>query len=184
MAKKITVSQALAAISVISCCLVGPFAGAENISLNFRKSSCSAFLEEVPLRTVIEKVRKETGIWIRAPNFLMNERISVQFENLPIQQGLKRILRGMNYSFLFDQDSNLLGAFIFSKAHRIGEEIYSAELNEQMVTAAFEGNTAAVMDLLAKGADVNAGDIGLWSPLFYAVANKQLDMIKMLLQVF
>ena len=182
MAKKISVFQALTAIWLISCCLVSVFAGAGNVSLNFQESTFTAFLEEVPLENVIEKVRKETGIWIRAPNSLLDERISVQFENLSIQQGLKRILRGMNYSFLFDQDSNLLGAFVFSKAHRIGEEIYSAELNEQMVTAAFESNTAAVMDLLAKGADVNAeGKYSGWTPLMLAARKGDTNLVNLLI---
>ena len=182
MVKKISVFQALTAIWLISCDLVSDFAGAGNVPLNFQESTFTAYLEEVPLENVIEKVRKETGIWIRAPNSLLDERISVQFENLSIQQGLKRILRGMNYSFLFDQDSNLFGAFVFSKAHRTGEEIYSAELNEQMVTAAFEGNTAAVMDLLAKGADVNAeGKYSGWTPLMLAARKGETNLVNLLI---
>ena len=182
MAKKITVFQALTAIWVISCCLMSAFARAENISLNFQESTFTAILEEAPLKNVIEKVRKETGIWIRAPESLLDEKVSVQFENLSIQRGLKRILRTMNYSFLFDQDNNLIGAFIFAKAHRIGGAIYSAELNEQMVTAAFEGNSAAVMSLLAKGADVNAaGKYSGWTPLMLAARKGDTKLVSLLI---
>ncbi len=182
MAKKITVLQALTAIWVISCCLMSAFARAENISLNFQESTFTAILEEATLKNVIEKVRKETGIWIRAPESLLDERVSVQFENLSIQRGLKRILRTMNYSFLFDQDNNLIGAFIFAKAHRIGGAIYSAELNEQMVTAAFEGNSAAVMSLLTKGADVNAeGKYSGWTPLMLAARKGDTKLVSLLI---
>ena len=157
-------------------------AGAETIALYFQKSSCTAYLDEQPLRNVIEKFRKDTGIWIRVPEFLLAERVSVQFENLPIQEGLKRILRMMNYSFLFDQDNNLIGAFVFAKANRIGPAIYSAELNERMVTAAFEGNSAAVMALLAKGADVNAqGKYSGWTPLMLAARKGDTKLVSFLI---
>jgi hypothetical protein len=182
MAKKITVFQALTAIWVISCYLMSALAGAENISLNFLESTFTAILEEEPLKNVIEKVRKETGIWVRVPESLLDEKVSVQFENLSIQQGLKRILRTMNYSFLFDQDNNLIGAFVFAKANRIGEAIYSAELNEQMVTAAFEGNAAVVMASLAKGADVNAeGKYSGWTTLMLAARKGDNKLVSLLI---
>jgi ankyrin repeat protein len=167
---------------VISCCLTCALAGAENISLNFLESTFTAILEEEPLKNVIEKVRKETGIWVRVPASLLDEKVSVQFENLSIQQGLKRILRTMNYSFLFDQDNNLIGAFVFAKANRIGEAIYSAELNEQMVTAAFEGNAAVVMASLAKGADVNAeGKYSGWTTLMLAARKGDNKLVSLLI---
>lgn len=182
MAKKITVFQALTAIWLISCYLMSAFAGAENFTLNIQESTCTAFLEGEPLKNVIEKVRKETGIWVRAPKSLLDERVSVQFENLSIQEGLKRILRTMNYGFLFDQDRNLIGVFVFSKSNRIGQAIYSAELNEQMVTAAFEGNTALVMDLVAKGADVNAeGKYSGWTPLMLAARKGDTKLVSLLI---
>ncbi len=174
--------KAVTAIWLCSCCLKSVFAGTEKISLNFQASTFSAILVEASIKNVIETVRKETGIWIRAPEYLLDERVSVQFENLSIQKGLKRILRTMNHSFFFDQDNNLIGALIFSKAHRIGELLYSAELNEQMVTAAFEGNTAAVMALLAKGADVNAeGKYSGWTPLMLAARKGDTNLVRFLI---
>ncbi len=182
MAKKTTLFQALTAIWLISCYLMSAFAGAESFTLNLQESTCTAFLEGEPLKNVIETVRKETGIWIRVPKSLLDERVSVQFENLSIQEGLKRILRTTNYGFLFDQDKNLIGAFVFSKSNRIGQAIYSAELNEQMVTAAFEGNSALVMDLLAKGADVNAeGKYSGWTPLMLAARKGDTKLVSFLI---
>ncbi|MDJ0815009.1 MAG: ankyrin repeat domain-containing protein [Desulfobacterales bacterium] len=182
MAKKITVSQALAAIWVISCCFIGTYAGAENISLNFQESSCTASLEKVPLRIVIDKLRRETGIWVKAPEYLLDERVSVKFENLSIQEGLKRIFRTMNHSLLFDLDSHLIGAFVFSSANRLARTIYSTELNEQMVSAAFEGNTTDVMALLAQGADVNAeGAYSGWTPLMLAAKKGNTQLVRLLI---
>ena len=182
MVKIITGYQALAAVAVISCCLISPFAVAENISLNLKESSCSAFLEEVPLRIVIEKVRQETGIWVKAPESVLDERVSVQFENLSILECLKRIFRQMNYSFLLDQDNILIGAFVFAKANRIGKVLYSVELNEQMVSAAFEGNAADVMAFLDQGADVNAeGKYSGWTPLMLAARKGDTKLVRLLI---
>ena len=170
------------AMAAISACHISTFVGAENFSLNFQESSCSAFLEEAPLRIVVETVLEETGIWIRVPESLLDERVSVQFENLSILEGLKRIFRKMNYSFLLDQHNNLIGAFVFAKADRIDTAIYSAELNEQMVSAAFEGNTAAVVELLSQGADVNAeGEYSGWTPLMLAARKGNTQLVSLLI---
>lgn len=119
MVKKIIVFPALTTILVISCYFFSASVGAESIYLDFQGTTLTASLEEAPLKMVIEKVQKETGIWFRVPESLLDERVSVQFESLSAQEGLKRILCAMNYSFLFDQENNLLGAFVFGKANRI-----------------------------------------------------------------
>ena len=182
MVKKTTVFPALTIIWVISYFLFSVPAGAENISMYFQEANITASLEEAPLKNIFEKVQKETGIWFRAPESLLDERVSVQFENLSIQEGLKRILRTMNHSFLFDQDNNLIGVFIFGKANRIRKATYSDELNEQIVKAAMEGGTAAVNALLAKGADVNAkGNYSGWTPLILAAIKGNTELVNFLL---
>lgn len=182
MAKKTIVFPALTIIWVISYFLFSVPAGAENISMYFQEANITASLEEAPLKNIFEKFQKETGIWFRAPESLLDERVSVQFENLSIQEGLKRILRTMNHSFLFDQDNNLIGLFIFGKANRIRKATYSDELNEQIVKAAMEGGTAAVNTLLAKGADVNAkGNYSGWTPLILAAIKGNTELVNFLL---
>ena len=182
MTKKITLFQILTAIWIVSCCLESAFAGTENISLIFQESTCTALLEQEPLKNIIEKVRRETGIWIRAPESVLDERVSVQFKNLSLKEGLRRILRTMNYSLLFDQDGNLIGALVVAKANKSWNSIYADELNEQMVSAAFEGNTAAVMDFLDKGADVNAqGKYSGWTPLMIAAKKGNTELVSLLI---
>ena len=156
MVKKTIVFSALTIIWVISYFLFSFPARAENISMDFQGSNITANLEEAPLKNIFEKVQKETGIWFRAPESLLDERVSVQFENLSLEEGLRRVLHTMNYSFLFDQDNNLIGAFVFGKANRKGKPTDRADLNERMVKAIMAGDTAAVVEFLAKGADVNA----------------------------
>jgi ankyrin repeat protein len=181
MARKTPVFPALTTIWVISYYLISA-AAVESIFLDFQGATFTAVLEQEPLKKVFEKIQKETGIWFKTPESLLEERVSVQFENLSVQEGIKRILRTMNYSFLFDHDNNLIGAFVFGKADRIRKAAYSAELNEQMVKAAMEGDTAAVIALLAKGADVNAkGKYSGWTPLMLAARKGDTELVNFLL---
>ena len=131
---------------------------------------------------MLEKVRRETGIWVKVPESLLDERVCVQFENVSIQEGLKRILRTMNHSLLFDQHNNLIGAFVFGKANRQRRTTYPADLNERMLKAAMEGNTAAVISLVTKGADVDAkGKYSGWTPLILASRKGEMELVNFLL---
>jgi hypothetical protein len=182
MAKKIALLSALITMCAIFYHLSSISVGAENISLGFQGASFTASLDEAHLKEVIEKVQNETGIWFRVPESLLDERVSVQFENLSVHEGLKRILHTMNHCFLFDQDNNLIGAFVFGKANGIRRETNLAELNEQMVKAAMDGDAAAVKALLARGADVNAkGEYSGWTPLMMAVRKGDIELVNFLL---
>ena len=156
MTQKAIVFLALTTILVLSNYFIVVAESKESSMLVFQGATITAILKEVPLQTVFEKVQKETGIWFKVAESELDERVSIQFENLSVKEGLKRILRTMNYSFLFDQDNNLIGAFVFGKTNRQRNAAYPSDLNERMLKAAMEGNTAAVVELLAKGADVNA----------------------------
>ena len=150
--------------------------------LVFQGATFSAILVEEPLKHVFEKVQKETGVWFRASESELAERVSVQFEKLTVEEGLRRILHSMNYGLLFDQNKNLIGAFVFEKVRKMEEATSLAELNEQIVTAAMKDATADVIDLLEKGADVNAkGEYSGWSPLFMAARNGNIELLNLLL---
>jgi hypothetical protein len=157
-------------------------AGEEGISLTFQGATFTANLEEAHLKDIIEEVKSETDILFRIPESMLDERVSVQFENLSVHEGLKRILHTMNHCFLFDQDHNLIGVFVLGKANGIRRELFPADLNEQMGKAAMEGDAAAVKALLARGADVNAkGEYSGWTPLMMAVRKGDVKLVNFLL---
>jgi hypothetical protein len=88
----------------------------------------------------------------------------------------------MNYSFLFNQKNKLVGVFVFGKASRIGKAGFTAELDEQIVKAAMERDTAKVMALLGQGANVNAkGKISGWTPLMLAARKGDTELLNLLL---
>ena len=182
MIQKNTVFMPLITILVIFCCSIVYAANEESNILVFHGDTFSADLKQASLKNVFQKLQKETGIWFRGPETGLDERISVQFENLSVEEGLRRVLYTMNYSLLFDQDNNLIGGFVFGKANRKEKPTARADLNEQMAAAIMNGNTAAVLEFLAKGADVNAkGRYSGWTPLILAAKKGDPELVKFLL---
>jgi hypothetical protein len=182
MTKKTVVFTVAVTTLLILYCLIMVAAGENRNKLVFEGDTVSAILVEEPLKNVFEKIQKQTGVRFIAADSELDEKVSVQFEKLTVQEGLKRILRTMNYSLLFDQKNKLTGVFVFGKASRLGKDGQSVELDEQIVGAAMERNTAKVIELLGRGADVNAkGKYSGWTPLMLAARKGDTGLLNLLL---
>jgi len=86
----------------------------QDLSIEIEGETFSAHLRESPLGVVTEKIENETGIWFKAGEALLQEKISVVFDELPFEDGLGRILSKVNYSLVFDDDDEIVGVFLFS----------------------------------------------------------------------
>lgn len=182
MTKKVELLSAATTILVILYFLIVDAAGEEKNLLVFQGGTFSANLVEESLKNVFEKLQKQTEIRFRIPDSEMEEKVSVQFENLTLQEGLRRILRTMNYSLLFDRNNNLAAVFVFGKASSIGKTGHAAQLDEEIVNAAMERDMAKVIGLLARGADVNArGKYSGWTPLMLAARKGDIELLNFLL---
>jgi hypothetical protein len=115
---------------LISTCLFSISFGTDRIKLDFREETLTVTLEDESLKNILGRIQKETGIWFKAPEYLLSEKMSIRFDNLPIRESLKRILRTMNYSTVYDRNNNLLGVFIVGKADTRSKAGYLADLNE------------------------------------------------------
>ncbi len=86
--------------------------------LKFKQRRLSANIKETPLRAVLDRIKQQKRIWIDTGfmrnSSLLDEQISVRFRDLPIQDGLERILSGMNHCLIFDEDS-VVGVMLFGK---------------------------------------------------------------------
>jgi len=108
---------------VISCAISLYFSGlflpslsiAYSVDLIFKGETLSANLKEVPLKTVLEKIREEKGIWIEGKESVLEKKVSLEFRGLSLQDGLKRVLASMNYSLVFDLERKLVGVIIIDK---------------------------------------------------------------------
>ena len=109
---------------LLTTCLLSfslsPFLRAEEgkIELEIKGEIISARIKGVLLKDIVEKVNEKKGIWFKGRESLFEEKISVEFNYLSIQDGLKRILSKMNYSFIFDQNGKLLGVILVGKSVR------------------------------------------------------------------
>jgi hypothetical protein len=92
------------------------FAGAQKVAVRFEEGTMSASLSNVSLETVLENIREDHGIWYKTDVPLSGEKISLQFQGLPVEKGFKRILAGMNHVLVFDtQKGEVVGVVIFGK---------------------------------------------------------------------
>lgn len=88
---------------------------AEVVDLQLKEDTMSAKLAGVSLGVALERIKKEKGIWFYGDARWLEEKVSVQFSDLSLEDGLKRILARMNYSLFFDKNKRLLGVIINGK---------------------------------------------------------------------
>lgn len=113
-------------------CVFSPaWSGEEDIDVKIEGQTLSANVKEVPLKAMLEKLKKETGIWVKGSQSLLQDNISAQFEDLPLQDGLKRILSSMNYSFVFGPNNKLEGVVIVGKGKSRPTKARSAAATRQ-----------------------------------------------------
>ena len=113
---KVTLIVCLTALAFLISPLSTTWSTEENLSLKFQGRIFSAHIRGVPLRLVLEKLEREKGIRFKGPGSLLDERVTVQFTALPLEDGMKRILASMNCSFVFGRDGKLQGVVIIGRA--------------------------------------------------------------------
>ena len=63
--------------------------------------------EAVPLGTLLEKIQEKTSVEFEIPEKLLKQPISISFQSLPLTEAIKRILRGVSYTCIFDSNGNM-----------------------------------------------------------------------------
>jgi len=76
----------------------------------------SVNLKETSLLEVARDIEKQSGVWFRGDETLFQEKISVTFNDLPLEEGLKRILSNLNYSLMFDAKNEVAGVMVMGEA--------------------------------------------------------------------
>ncbi|MDY6990701.1 MAG: hypothetical protein SWQ30_21885 [Thermodesulfobacteriota bacterium] len=90
------------------------------LRLDFNEGTLTADIEDTPLRSVFDAIRRQKGIRFqtkKGAGFLLNEEISVRFKELPMQDALGRILAGMNHCLIFKGDS-IFRVMVFGKVKK------------------------------------------------------------------
>jgi hypothetical protein len=106
-------------IFLINLTLLGGFnsssEAAEEISIKFVEQTMSAELQGVSLKMILAKLKKEKGIWVKGNGSSIEDRITTKFEDLSLENGLKRIFININHVLIFDQDKRMIGIYILGK---------------------------------------------------------------------
>jgi hypothetical protein len=102
---------------ILFFCLGSPpaFSGNREIDLELRGQAMSAELQGISLRLILEKLNREKGIWSKGDESVLEEKVSVRVMDLPLLDGLRRILSDFNHVLVFDRDKRLVGLFILGK---------------------------------------------------------------------
>ena len=99
---------------LLGCHLITPAAlWAERVSI--QGGRMSADLKEASLISVARDIERQSGISFKGDESLLEERVSVAFEDLPLEHGIKRILATLNYSLLFDSRGEISEVTIMSE---------------------------------------------------------------------
>ena len=96
-------------------------AQSQSVELNLSEQTLSAKIREAPLRDIIETMEKKGvwfKLWLKGKESVLDERVSVTFKGLPVQQGLERILSTLNHCLVFDHNGHLSGVILLGKPDR------------------------------------------------------------------
>ena len=74
------------------------------------------------LLEVARDIEKQSGVWFRGDETLFQEKISVTFNDLPLEEGLKRILANLNYSLMFDAKNKVAGVMVMGEGTPAGTQ--------------------------------------------------------------
>ena len=90
-----------------------------DVSIRFDRGTVSADIRQASLSTVLKAIREEKGIWLETgflkDESLLDERISLKFQDIPVKDGLERILSGINHCLVFEE-GGIAGVMLFGKA--------------------------------------------------------------------
>jgi hypothetical protein len=88
------------------------------LHLAFQQGRLSANIKNTPLKAVLDRIKKQRRIYFDTgfmrDSSLLDNDVSLQFRNLPIQNGLERILSGINHSLILKGD-RVEGVMLFGE---------------------------------------------------------------------
>ena len=84
----------------------------DKAGLQIKDGKISAVLVNTALRDIIRQVKAQDDIWFRVGEDLAGYNVSVRFTEIPLDEGLRRILKGLNHSLVYNADSKVAGVFI------------------------------------------------------------------------
>ncbi|MDY6987203.1 MAG: hypothetical protein SWQ30_04025 [Thermodesulfobacteriota bacterium] len=90
-----------------------PWAAEGDVNITWQEeTTLSADLSGVSLESVLEHLSDKQDIWFRVHKSVADHKISVRFAGLSLEEGLRRIFAGLDYSLEFDGQGKPCGIVI------------------------------------------------------------------------
>ena len=100
-------------LSLIAVLILLPInAFGEKNHLQFTAETLSADLKDIPVKVVLDELKKEKGIWCEGEIQLLKKNISLKFDDLTLTEGIKRMLKSYNYALIYNKSGELNGVVI------------------------------------------------------------------------
>lgn len=84
--------------------LLSPPVYGQDFILNIDHGRMDARIEGVSMQQVMERISKDIGILVFLDPSLLSDPLSVQFQGLPVEQGLKKIVGEYSYAMVFSAE--------------------------------------------------------------------------------
>jgi hypothetical protein len=121
--KKRTITLHCGFLVILSALSLFSFASAQAADLvSVKDGLLSVNLKDTSLLEVARDIEKQSDVWFRGDETLFQEKISVTFNDLPLEEGLKRILTNLNYSLMFDAKNKVAGVMVMGEGKPVGAQ--------------------------------------------------------------
>jgi hypothetical protein len=121
--KKQTLTFHCGFLVILSALSLFSFASAQAADLvSVKDGLLSVNLKDTSLLEVARDIEKQSDVWFRGDETLFQEKISVTFNDLPLEEGLKRILTNLNYSLMFDAKNKVAGVMVMGEGKPAGAQ--------------------------------------------------------------
>ena len=126
--KRLSYSLALMAISVLCISCGSPdqqdkvLPPTAQVTVNTASRLVTMDVKNAPLTAVLTAIGQQAQITASVPDDIKSERLSLSFQNVPLEEALKRVLAEQSYTFVYTQDKGrdvISGVRLFAKHEQV-----------------------------------------------------------------
>jgi hypothetical protein len=122
---KMRLAAVFAAAQVLAFLFSGPVLGngdAPSIKLTFHDHALSAVIEKASLPDVVARIEAARDIWVRGMDRVPPVEYSVEFEDMPLDEGMERILSPANHCLVFNEKGELEGIIFLTSPGTVSKK--------------------------------------------------------------
>lgn len=106
----------------------------KTLDITFNNGRLSVKLKDSPLENVLQEIMIQSGakIWL---NDKIDEKVTIEYKNIPVEEGVRRILKDKNYAFVYspyETNAGKLSIVGSSKSKEIFADVKNNQLNAHL----------------------------------------------------